>query len=307
MLVGSVIPVVVGFRESAVHAVTFDNACAAVPPGAGILLQSALVFECGYELVLAVRAVWCCPPLDVRRVSRLAHHLADMLVYCRDVILVPDCRSGGQSVYRIADPLFPALVGAIMELGHIFGRSAHSLVPGGCFDHRTAKARLHKKCGLCGYDRVRGVWFFHISLYPARYISICHLICLNYDTIAQSIVSHSTHIKLHILIYEDAVIISMTAKPSQIGPRKYVFLQKPAPSKHTGYYDLAIIECDERHIPQTIKETRKGNARIMDARYNVYVGASDRSFGYRLAQRMESEIDGLNDREQSIREGEIWT
>ena len=99
----------------------------------------------------------------------------------------------------------------------------------------------------------------------------------------------------------------MTAKPSQIGPRKYVFLQKPAPSKHTGYYDLAIIECDESHTPQTIKETRKGNARIMDARYNVYVGASDRSFGYRLAQQMEGEIAGLNDRELSIREGETWT
>ena len=81
-------------------------------------------------------------------------------------------------------------------------------------------------------------------------------------------------------------------------PRKYVFLNKSAPLK-PGYRNLVIIECDPDHQPTMISVIRKGNFRIIKAAYGIHVGAGRRSKGYVLAQKMQREVDVLNDRERA--------
>ena len=74
-------------------------------------------------------------------------------------------------------------------------------------------------------------------------------------------------------------------------PRKYVFLNKSAGSTCRN---LVIIECDPDHEPKTVRETRKGNARIIDAIHGIDMGNGPSSRGYRIAQRMMAEVVVLN-------------
>ena len=80
--------------------------------------------------------------------------------------------------------------------------------------------------------------------------------------------------------------------------RKYVFLTTHA--ARPGYRNLAIIECDPDHTPRTIR-SRKGNARIINVRYGVYIGSA-RSEGYNLAQFMADMTNQLNEHEKSFAE-----
>ena len=82
-----------------------------------------------------------------------------------------------------------------------------------------------------------------------------------------------------------------------LGPRKYLFLSTCAFSRHVEYRNLAILECDPDHEPKTIRETLKGNVRIIKIAYAVYMGLGWGSKGYALAEKMECQVDALNDRE----------
>ena len=89
---------------------------------------------------------------------------------------------------------------------------------------------------------------------------------------------------------------------NQAGPRKYVFVNNSATSRYSGYRNLAIIECDPDHTPKMIRETRKGNARIIEAVYDIHIGSSEKSEGYRIAREMMAEVAKLNGREKSMEE-----
>ena len=77
-------------------------------------------------------------------------------------------------------------------------------------------------------------------------------------------------------------------------PRKYVFLNKSAGSRR----NLAIIECDPDHTPKMIRETRKGNARIIDAIHCIYVGKYPSSRGYMVSRGMAIKTARLNGHER---------
>ncbi len=99
-------------------------------------------------------------------------------------------------------------------------------------------------------------------------------------------------------------VMQKNQNQNQGGIRKYVFLNTAAPSKYADYRNLAIIECDPDHTPRMIRETRKGNAHIIDATYNIHVGTSARSEGYILAQFMTGITRQLNEHEKSMEEEE---
>ena len=96
--------------------------------------------------------------------------------------------------------------------------------------------------------------------------------------------------------------VNQNQNPNQGGIRKYVFLNTAAPSKYADYRNLAIIECDPDHTPKMIRETRKGNAHIIEAVYDIHIGSSEKSKGYRIAREMMAEVAKLNGREKSMEE-----
>ena len=111
------------------------------------------------------------------------------------------CRHTGSTVSgsRLLQPDQPYIV-----LAQVFCREPARVRPGeGANNAGAVRIGFDKKCGLNGCCCVWCVCFFHVFLYPVCYIRICDLICVNCDTIVCAIVSQFTHIRSHILIYEN--------------------------------------------------------------------------------------------------------
>ena len=87
-------------------------------------------------------------------------------------------------------------------------------------------------------------------------------------------------------------------KSPWLRPRKYVFFDIDDTSTYSRYRTLAIIECDVNHTPKIIKDTHKGNARIIEIWHHLVIDPRLPSAGYRLAQRMKDDVNEFNAREK---------